>query len=715
MNIFSLFPINALLISSMGLYAVYKKSSLENGLFLTTSLSIACWNLCIWYIETQVTAANVNLVSDLQLVSALLFSVNFYFFCRQLAKIPLSATSSLAHMVILTLIVIVILCTDMISYAVLEAGKVVFYDGIGYFLYMIYLTTYTLLGVCALVKLYSRSPESRPHIIHLLVGFSLFFLITVWCNMILPLFGNYDYLLYGYLSSLFPSTMFFITTFLKYDLAGTRLVVSKRVSVLVTYGIVISSALLVYQLSITNTSMGTILLPLLCLFWSLYAEPFKRLLTSSVRRKFVRGWYDANEVISKISEQLTAEKDSNTIIQEVRNLLDSVFEVEILQAFIANKENQSYYLQSNVFIAEMDILDNRPNIAITSDDVIREIVSFSQPTMILTCSTELQEFCRQLGHKNMQHTLILPLHSPELLEGFIILGEKSNQDLYNEYDMQFFKRLLNYLSAVFFRLTPMKELETIYLKTKQKLHQTEIQFLQTRNEKIEAVAHATHQCHHELKTPLSIIKLAVGRLQNLQNIDEFKALVYEEIERASTVINETLTITDSAKPQPSERELVDVNKAIDRCFKLMPVSGYTLHTELSSIPKIYGLLSDLEIVFTNLMSNAKEAMPNGGQLKVCSFQKHSDVIITFADSGTGIPEELQRRIWDPYSSGHQTKAGNSTAGRGWGMTIVHRIITEHGGSISFNSQPNEGTEFVIKLPTPSFSNLDIKLSKVSTI
>lgn len=712
MDIYSLFPINPLLISTMGLCAVYKKSSLENGLFLTTSLSIASWNLCIWYLETQVTAANVNLVSDLQLVSALLFSVNFYFFCRQLAKIPLSATSSLAHMVILTLIVIVILCTDMISYAVLEAGKVVFYDDIGYFLYMIYLATYTLQGVCALVKLYSKSPESRPHIIHLLVGFSLFFLITVWCNMILPLWGNYDYLPYGHLSSLFPSTMFFIITFLKYDLVGTRLVVSKRVSVLVTYGIVISSALLVYQLSITNISMGTILLPLLCLFWSLYAEPFKRLLTSSVRRKFVRGWYDANEVISKISEQLTTEKDINTIIQEVRNLLDSVFEVEILQAFIANKENQSYYLQSNVFIAEMDILDHRPNIAITSDDIIREIVSFSQPTMILSCSTELQKLCRQLGHKNMQHTLILPLHSPELLEGFIILGEKSNQDPYNEYDMQFFKRLLNYLSAVFFRLTPMKELETIYLRTKQKLHQTEIQLMRT--EKIEAVAHATRQCHHELKTPLSIIKLAVGRLKNLHNLDEFKALVYEEIERASMVIDETLTITDSAKPQPSERQLVDVNKAIDRCFKLMPVSGYTLYTELTSIPKVYGVLSDLEIVFTNLMSNAKEAMPNGGQLKVCSFQKNSDVIISFADTGKGIPEELKHRIWDPYSSGHQTKTGNSTAGRGWGMTIVHRIITEHGGSIGFNSQPNEGTEFIIRLPIPCFSSLDINLNEAST-
>ena len=702
MDIYSLFPINALLISAMGIYAVYKKCSLENGLFLSTNLSIACWNLCIWYLETQAIDTNVNFVADLQLVSALLISINLYFFCQQLSKISFTATAFLAHMVILIPIVLTIMFTDIISYAVLEKGKVIFYDDMGYFLYAIYLATYTLIGICTLIKLYDKSPESRAYIIHLLVGFGLFFLITVWCAVILPILGNYDYLLCGYLSSLFPSTMFFITTFLKYELIGTQLVVSKRVSVLVTYTIVICTTFLVYQLATTNILMGSFLLPLVCLFWSLYAEPFQRLLTSSVRRKFVRGWYDANEVISKISEQLTAEKDINMIIREVKNLLDSVFEVEILQAFVANKENESYYLQSTAIIAEPIISANQQNI-----DIIREITSLHQPTLALACSDDFQDFCGQLGHKNMQSTIVLPLHSPELLEGFIILGEKSNQDLYSEYDMQFFKQLLNYLSAVFFRLTPMEELETIYLKTKQKLHQTEIQLMRT--EKIKAVAHATRQCHHELKTPLSIIKLAVGRLKNLHNLDEFKALVYEEIERASTVINETLTITDSAKPQPSERQLVDVNQAIDRCFKLIPVSGYTLQTKLFPIPKIYGVLSDLEIVFTNLMSNAKEAMPNGGQLKVCSFQKNSDVIITFADSGKGIPKELQRRIWDPYSSGHQTKAGNSTAGRGWGMTIVHRIISEHGGSIGFKSQPNEGTEFIIRLPIPSFSSLNIKV------
>lgn len=693
MTIFYLFPINALLLSAMGLYAIYKKNSIENGLFLTTNLSIACWNLCIWYLETRATVANVNLVSDLQLVSALLFSVNFYFFCQQLASKPLSPTSILRHTAILMLIVLIILCMELITYASLQQGKVVYDDDIGYLLYTIYLATYTLLGLSTLVKLYAKKPESRQHIIHVMVGFGLFFLITVWCNMILPLWGNYNYLLYGYLSSLFPSTMFFITTFLKYDLVGTRLAVSKRVSVLVTYGIVIFSSLLVYKLSITNTSMGTVLLPLLCLFWSLYAGPFKRFLISSVRRKFVSGWYDANQVISKISEQLTVEKDIHRIIWEVRNCLDSVFEVEILQAFIADKQqgNRLYNLQSNSVITGADKSVNQPN-----TDIIREMASLNQPIMILSCSAQLQDFCRQLGHQSMQSTLVLPLHSPELLEGFIILGEKSNQEQYSQYDMQFFKRLLHYLSAVFFRLTPLKKLESIYLETKQRLHQTEIQLM--RNEKIEAVAHATRQCHHELKTPLSIIKLAVGRLQPLQNLDEFKALVYEEIERASMVINETLTITDSAKPQPSVKELVDVNQCINRCFKLIPVSGYTLHTELSPIPKIYAVLSDLEIVFTNLMSNAKEAMPNGGQLKVCSSRKGSDIVVTFADSGMGISKELQHRIWDPYSSGHRTKAGNSTAGRGWGMTIVHRIITEHDGNISFNSHPNQGTEFIIRLP-----------------
>ena len=106
----------------------------------------------------------------------------------------------------------------------------------------------------------------------------------------------------------------------------------------------------------------------------------------------------------------------------------------------------------------------------------------------------------------------------------------------------------------------------------------------------------------------------------------------------------------------------------------------------------------MQVVFTNLMNNAKDAMPNGGQISLKSYHENEYVIVKFSDTGIGIPDDIKTKVWDPYSSGHRRTVGNSTAGRGWGLTIVHRIISEHGGTINFVSKENEGTVFTLKIP-----------------
>jgi signal transduction histidine kinase len=93
-----------------------------------------------------------------------------------------------------------------------------------------------------------------------------------------------------------------------------------------------------------------------------------------------------------------------------------------------------------------------------------------------------------------------------------------------------------------------------------------------------------------------------------------------------------------------------------------------------------------------------DAMPHGGTLAFTTSADNGEVIVTVEDTGEGIPEEVQARVWDPYFSGKQSEVGNSTAGRGWGLTIVNRIINEHSGTIGFSSELGVGTRFSISLP-----------------
>ncbi len=99
----------------------------------------------------------------------------------------------------------------------------------------------------------------------------------------------------------------------------------------------------------------------------------------------------------------------------------------------------------------------------------------------------------------------------------------------------------------------------------------------------------------------------------------------------------------------------------------------------------------IERVFINLVKNAIEAMPNGGTVAINSKQANGSVEITFADTGTGIPEEVLPKIFSPLFT---TKA----QGMGFGLAICKRIIEAHGGTIKVETEKCKGTTFEVSLP-----------------
>jgi len=146
------------------------------------------------------------------------------------------------------------------------------------------------------------------------------------------------------------------------------------------------------------------------------------------------------------------------------------------------------------------------------------------------------------------------------------------------------------------------------------------------------------------------------------------------------------------------KSLVNLNDAIRRSIKLVPEDRIVVQVELEGEIPVNGVFSDLQVVFANLIHNAADAMPQGGVITIRSRCVDQQAIVEFSDTGNGIAEEQRERVWEPYFSGHATVVGNSTAGRGWGLTIVNRIIGEHAGTINFTSVLGKGTTFIIKLP-----------------
>jgi len=118
-----------------------------------------------------------------------------------------------------------------------------------------------------------------------------------------------------------------------------------------------------------------------------------------------------------------------------------------------------------------------------------------------------------------------------------------------------------------------------------------------------------------------------------------------------------------------------------------------LHLD-DKLPQILADTEKLKQVFVNIIVNAAEAMPAGGNLDIATRQMDEMVIVSLADTGEGITGEEIHRIFDPF---YTTKE----AGTGLGLSISYQSIKLHGGIIEVDSVPNKGTTFIIKLPVTS--------------
>ncbi len=208
---------------------------------------------------------------------------------------------------------------------------------------------------------------------------------------------------------------------------------------------------------------------------------------------------------------------------------------------------------------------------------------------------------------------------------------------------------------------------------------------------------------HELRNPLGISSAAaqifLEKPDDPQLLKECAQRIHSGIARASEIIEGLLKF---ARPTPKYCEPTDVNKILDEALgligKQLTTQQITVHKSLSPfLPPINADGKLLKQVFLNIIINAYNAMPNGGQLWIKTEMEekcHPHVLkITFKDSGVGIHQEHIDKIFDPFFT--TMPLGKGT---GLGLSICYGIVKEHGGDIKVESVKDEGSSFTILLP-----------------
>lgn len=207
------------------------------------------------------------------------------------------------------------------------------------------------------------------------------------------------------------------------------------------------------------------------------------------------------------------------------------------------------------------------------------------------------------------------------------------------------------------------------------------------------------QVAHEIRNPLTPMKLAVQHLQRAWHdgaeqlgdiIDKVTHTLVDQIERLSRISDEFSRF--ARMPRRSTAE-VDVAATLAESVAL-----FHSHDEIAfetrieqDLPSVLADREELARAFTNILRNAVQAMPEGGRVDVHARRIENAIVITVADSGSGIPPELLTRIFEPNFS-------TKTEGMGLGLSIVKKIIDDAGGNIDIESMPGEGTTVRITLP-----------------
>lgn len=681
-----LFLANAGLLILLACFLVARKRAAITWIFFSQTVGLAIWNVGSFLMQERVAMEHIDTIARVQLIAAMVFANGLYYFC---SSYPVQHRSKINWLNAFAFAALAfgIVFTDGVTVAMLEGNQIVYHDGPGFLYYTLYIALMGLMSLYRLVMAWKRYPEHRSRIRYFFIGIFVYVTCSVTCNVILPSIGIYDWLIVGRLSATVTPALFFYAV-TKHDFLDVAVIINRGTSWFVTLAMMLGLTFMLEALTRGHPVLNFFARCAEVFIIALGSHPLQQFLLTTAKRKFVRGWYSTEEVINRLSGRITMEKNREAIFKEVARVIDEVFELEDIMTIVAvrdEEENFSYYKIVGKFqrIRNDDpLIDSMrgQSACLRLEDV---------PEAVLHRLAELQFGKGQTG-------VILPFHSPEFLEGVMLLGERSNQRGYTESDLRFFNNLINFLAPILYRLTPMEKLELLYNESRQKLHEAEIQLI--RAQKIESIVHATRQCHHEIRTPLNIIKMGIGRIRTLEDLQNYREVAQEEINHALEIVEETLTITEVDRAAEHRTTDVNLNDVIQRCLRLIDRSRFKVELNLEEVPDIVGVFSDLQVVITNLIHNAMEAMPDGGTFAFTSRATANDVVVTVEDSGEGIPEALRSKVWEPYFSGRGASVGNSTAGRGWGLTIVNRIVTAHQGTIRFTSEEKVGTCFIITLP-----------------
>ncbi len=239
-----------------------------------------------------------------------------------------------------------------------------------------------------------------------------------------------------------------------------------------------------------------------------------------------------------------------------------------------------------------------------------------------------------------------------------------------------------------------ENLESMVEERTEELKETQRELI--RQEKLVAIGKLSGSVAHDIRNPLGVISNSIYYLNFVSNeetdekIREHISIMEREINRANEIINDLMNFSRENTPNLSKG---DMNRLIGEYVEELQLpDNILLETELDpALPILAFDHSQLHRIFHNLLTNARQSMPDGGALQIRTSHDNEFVRIAISDTGRGIAGEDLDKIFEPLFT-------TRTRGVGLGLSIVKDFIEKHGGAIEVESELGKGTTFTVRLP-----------------
>ncbi|MFH2011356.1 MAG: GAF domain-containing protein [Pseudomonadota bacterium] len=318
----------------------------------------------------------------------------------------------------------------------------------------------------------------------------------------------------------------------------------------------------------------------------------------------------------------------------------------------------------------------KPNLKVY-DSLIGQVVRTKKPLIILDVRNEKKYRYLDLAKKvGLCSLLSVPMMVKERIIG-VINTYTAEQHRFTSEEIQLLSSLADQ-SAIAIENARLYE-QMIGLE--ERIRETE---------KLGVLGEMAIEVAHEIRNPITIIKMIFHSLSIPDKKDA--TIIENELDRMNRIVTQFL---DYARGEKPELQTTDINQVLDNTLLLiehrLSQQKMKLKKRLLPIPAISCYPEKTAQLFLNLFLNAIDAMEDGGELEVSSETVGGFVQVKVKDSGSGIPEPIREKIYQPFVT-------TKSKGLGLGLAIVHRVVEEHKGRIEVESSPDTGTIFTVSLP-----------------